>query len=202
MPQRIAANRQNHAVHQGWRSSDHQVPGGADRFHLNDRNDMLIDEIPEQECLEVFAHASIGRLGCAQDNQAYVVPVYLAYEAGYIYVFSTFGKKIEWMRANPKVCVEVDEIDSQSNWVSVIANGRYEELPDPQRAQEREHARTVLEKRHRWWLNALAERRIQLRDQMIEPVFFRIQIESVTGLRGFTGKEDPRAEDPGEGSAA
>jgi len=29
-------------------------------------------------------------------------------------VFSTFGKKIEWMRANPKVRIQIDEIADQS----------------------------------------------------------------------------------------
>jgi len=108
----------------------------------------------------------------------------IAYEDGYIYVFSTLGQKIEWMRANPKVCVQVDEINAQSDWVSVIANGEYEELPDPQRGDERAHARRLMEKRHHWWLNALAERRIQLRDQDITPVFFRIHVSAVTGMRG------------------
>ena len=34
------------------------------------------------------------------------------------------------MRANPLVCVEVDEVVSPQEWVSVIVFGRYEELPD------------------------------------------------------------------------
>jgi nitroimidazol reductase NimA-like FMN-containing flavoprotein (pyridoxamine 5'-phosphate oxidase superfamily) len=33
------------------------------------------------------------------------------------------------MRANPLVCVEVDEVAANDQWVSVIAFGRYEELP-------------------------------------------------------------------------
>lgn len=109
----------------------------------------------------------------------------MAYESDYIYVFATLGKKIEWMRTNPKVCVQVDEIRSEADWASVIANGEYEELPDPQFAKEREHARALLQKHHHWWLNALAERRIQMRDQEITPVFFRIRVNSVTGLRGM-----------------
>ena len=64
---------------------------------------MLINEIPEVECLEVLSRVSVGRLGCANDNQPYIVPVYFAYEPGSVYVFSTPGKKIEWMRANPKL---------------------------------------------------------------------------------------------------
>lgn len=144
---------------------------------------MTLSEMTEKECLDVLARAAIGRLGCALDNQPYVVPIYLAYEPGFIYVFSTYGKKIEWMRANPKVCVEVDEVRSQTQWMSVVANGRYEELPEPQFEKERQHARSLLEKRHGWWLNALAERRTQLPDELIAPLFFRIYVDAVSGLR-------------------
>jgi len=144
---------------------------------------MTIDEMTEKECLEILQRASVGRLGCAMDNQPYVVPIYLAYEPGFIYVFSTYGKKIEWMRANPKVCVEIDEVKSQTEWLSVLAIGRFEELPEPQFEMERAHARELLQKRHHWWLNALAERRKSEPDESIMPLFFRIHIQSVTGLR-------------------
>ncbi|PYX35470.1 MAG: hypothetical protein DMG81_17990 [Acidobacteria bacterium] len=144
---------------------------------------MTIDEMTEKECLEVLQRASLGRLGCAMDNQPYVIPIYLAYEPGFIYVFSTYGKKIEWMRANPKVCVEIDEVKGQTEWLSVLATGRFEELPEPQFEMERAHARELLQKRHHWWLNALAERRKSAPDESIMPLFFRIHIDSVTGLR-------------------
>jgi len=100
-----------------------------------------------------------------------------------IYVLSTFGQKIEWMRSNPKVCIQVDEIANQSQWVSVVVNGVYEELPEPQYATERAHARTLLQKRYRWWVNALAERQAKANEVMIKPIFFRIRISSMTGLR-------------------
>ena len=89
------------------------------------------------------------------ERSTYVVPVGIAYKEDYIYVFSTMGQKIKWMRSNPKVCVQIDEIRSQSDWVSVIANGEYQELPEPQFEHERAHARTLLQKRHHWWLNAM-----------------------------------------------
>jgi len=144
---------------------------------------MAINELNEKECRALLERASLGRLGCALDNQPYVVPIYLAYEPGFIYVFSTYGKKIEWMRANPKVCVEVDEVSSQTRWVSVVANGRYEELPEPQYERERAHARQLLQKKHHWWVNALAERRRTEPDETIMPLFFRIHIDSVSGLQ-------------------
>ncbi len=80
------------------------------------------------------------------------------------------------------MCVEVDEVKSQTDWVSVVATGRYEELPEPQFEAERAHARELLQKRHQWWLNALAERRKSEPDESITPLFFRIHIDSVTGL--------------------
>ena len=137
----------------------------------------------ENECREVLSRASLARLGCSLNNQPYVVPVVIAYEPDYLYVFSTWGKKIKWMRANPKVCVQIDELKGQSDWSSVIVNGEFQELAEPQFTDERNHARLLLEKRHHWWLNALAERRNQLSDEEIKPIFFRIHADSMTGLR-------------------
>ncbi len=145
---------------------------------------MLITEMTEKECREFLERVSIARLGCSLNDQPYVAPVGIAYEQDYIYVFSTLGKKIKWMRSNPKVCLQADESKAQSEWISVIANGEFQELPEPQFTDERAHARKLLEKRHQWWLNAMAERRNQLSDQEIAPIFFRIRISSVTGLRG------------------
>lgn len=145
---------------------------------------MLIDELSESECREFLAKTPVARLGCSLGDQPYIVPICIAYEANCIYFFSTLGKKIKWMRSNPKVCVQVDQIGDKSDWVSVIANGEYEELDEPRWTDERDHARKLLERQHHWWLNALAERRNQVADLDISTVFFRVQITSLSGLRG------------------
>jgi len=44
---------------------------------------MIISEITGEECREVLARGSIGRLGCSLDNQPYVVPICFAYELDY-----------------------------------------------------------------------------------------------------------------------
>jgi uncharacterized protein len=144
---------------------------------------MQIDELNDSECREILSRASIARLGCSLNDQPYVVPVTIAYEADSVYVFSTLGQKIKWMRSNPKVCVQIDEIRGHSDWASVIANGEFQELPEPQFEDERNHARKLMQQRHDWWQNAMAERRIRLRDEDIKPLFFRIRISSITGLR-------------------
>jgi uncharacterized protein len=130
----------------------------------------------------ISSHASVGRLGCSYKDQPYVVPIHFAAENGYLYVFSTFGQKVKWMRANPKVCVQADEIKSQSEWMSVIVNGEYQELPESRYKAERQHASSLLAKRYQWWLNALGERQMKEGERSIDPLFFRIRIGSISGL--------------------
>lgn len=118
-----------------------------------------------------------------------MIPICLAYERDYFYVLSTLGQKIEWMRDNPKVCVEIEEVASRSRWTSIVVLGRYQELPEPQYTAERERARELLQQRERWWQTALAERQMATDDGIIPPLFFRIHIESMTGLS--TVGDDP-----------
>jgi hypothetical protein len=155
---------------------------------------MKIQQITESQCEEILTRASLGRLGCALNNQPYVLLICFVYEEKYLYVFSTMGKKIEWMRANPNVCVEVEEIADRFDWVTVIVSGKYEELAEPRFSVERAHARELLEQRQSWWLNALAERRIHVRDELVSPLFFRIKIESLSGLRGLSEPETASTE--------
>ena len=148
---------------------------------------MQINEMTGEECSAFLKRASLGRLGCSYENQPYVVPIHFAYE-DYLYVFSTFGQKLKWMRANPKVCVQTDDIRNQGEWISVIVYGEYEELTEPQYTTERSHASSLLAKRYQWWLNALGERQLRVGDSQIEPLFFRVRIQSMTGLRATEQK--------------
>jgi nitroimidazol reductase NimA-like FMN-containing flavoprotein (pyridoxamine 5'-phosphate oxidase superfamily) len=150
---------------------------------------MRIIAISQQECSEVLKRLSIGRLACSLDNQPYIVPVCFSYEPDCIYIFSTLGKKIKWMRQNPKVCLQADEIGNRSNWFSVIVTGTYLELREPQYTAQREHALEQLAQYSEFWRFPLAERREQTSDLSIESVFFRIDIKSMSGLRGIPEAE-------------
>lgn len=145
---------------------------------------MLIRDMTPQECRQMLGRTGFGRLACARDNQPFIVPIYFAYEPDHLYGFTTVGRKIEWMRANPKVCVEVDEVENHFQWMSVIVTGRYQELPNlPELSAERLHAMTVLEKRHLWWQTAFATQQLPSRHQNAEPLFYCIHIDAMTGHR-------------------
>jgi nitroimidazol reductase NimA-like FMN-containing flavoprotein (pyridoxamine 5'-phosphate oxidase superfamily) len=145
---------------------------------------VLIEELSRQSCLDLLSHMRLGRLACAQGTQPYVVPFYFACDNNCIYGFSTVGKKIEWMRANPQVCVEADEVVSPQDWRSVIVLGRYEELPDtPEWTIERVTALSLLRRHAMWWEPAYAKTAIHGRVSSLEPVFYRIHIDAITGRR-------------------
>jgi hypothetical protein len=142
---------------------------------------MLIHEMTEDECRTVLERVSFGRLACARDHQPYVVPMYFSYDGTHLYGFSTLGQKIEWMRSNPLVCLEIDERTSHLEWMSVVVSGRYEELPDtPEFGQARVHAHDVLQKRAMWWQPAYVA--TEHRGQLV-PIFYRIHIKQMTGRR-------------------
>lgn len=145
---------------------------------------MVIEELTRQESLDLLARTHLGRLACVHETQPYVVPIYFAYHNECLYGFSTIGQKIEWMRANPSVCVETDEVAGPEQWVTVLVFGRYEELPD---TLEWEGARTVayalLKQYAVWWEPAYAKTILHGVERPLVPVFYRIHCRRITGRR-------------------
>jgi len=145
---------------------------------------MLIHELTRAQCVEVLTRVSVGRLACARHNQPYIVPVSFSFDPAdaCLYSFSTLGQKIHWMRENPRVCVEVDEIDDHMNWTTVVVTGRYEEIKatmDAGWAQAR--ALALFQQRSEWWLPAVGK--VAARDEHDTRVLYRIYAETVSGRR-------------------
>lgn len=146
---------------------------------------MFIREMTEDECRDALGHASFGRLACARDNQPYIVPIYFAYDGRHVYGFSTAGQKIDWMRANPLICLEIDERTSRDQWMSVVVSGRYQELPDTAEfAPDRAQAHHVLQEHASWWDYAtIPGAEWRRKSGPFTPIFYRIQIDKMTGQR-------------------
>ena len=75
---------------------------------------MVIEEMTDRECRAMLTKTNLGRLACALNNQPYIVPIHIDFYDAYLYGFATLGQKIEWMRQNPLVCLEFDEITSRT----------------------------------------------------------------------------------------
>jgi hypothetical protein len=148
---------------------------------------MLIHELTPAECSDFLSRMTLGRLGCALGNQPYVVPIHYSFDAerNCLYGFSMIGQKIEWMRKNPRVCVEVEETSDRKKWTTVIVFGRYEEVGDsPAEAATRQRVSTLFQQRPEWWLPAAAKLPAK---EPVAMVIYRIAIERVTGRRTTSG---------------
>jgi len=150
---------------------------------------MVIEEMTEGECRAMLARADIARLACARNNQPYVVPIHVNLHGEFLYGYATLGQKIEWMRQNPLVCLEIDEVITHWRWASVIVFGDYEELPDsPEYEGQRKVAERLFERHPVWWEPAsvpLAGHEQRSR------IVFRIGIGSVTGRRAAPNTVEP-----------
>jgi uncharacterized protein len=88
----------------------------------------MLGTLNEDQIDHLLRHEVVGRIGCHLDGRTYVVPVTYAYDGGAVYGHSGEGLKIQMMRANPRVCFEVDHRENLANWQSVVAQGTFEEL--------------------------------------------------------------------------
>jgi nitroimidazol reductase NimA-like FMN-containing flavoprotein (pyridoxamine 5'-phosphate oxidase superfamily) len=147
---------------------------------------MQIHDLTRQASIDLLTRMRLGRLACAHDGQPYITPINCAYDHNYLYCFSALGQKIIWMRANPLVCVEADELVSQQDWATVIVLGKYEELPDmPEYEAHRKCAWSLLQRWPEWWAPGYVKTVVNERTRPIEPVYFRIHINQISGHRGI-----------------
>ena len=131
----------------------------------------------ETEARDLMSAGKIGRLGCIYDGEPYVVPVNYVFEDMSIYSHSLPGRKIEALRAHPRACLQVDEIQDDLNWRSVIAYGNFEEIRVP---TER---RTILGKLlERFPLLTPVESRMVEDAAAPDSIVFRIVVDRITGV--------------------
>jgi uncharacterized protein len=143
---------------------------------------MLVEQMTDSQCDELLDRMHFGRLGCVHENRPYVVPIYFAYEPGRLYGFSTLGRKIEWMRSNPHVCVEVDDVLGAKSWNCVIIDGQYEELSnEPRYLSARKRAYELLDRRFLGWQAAYAAEQLRHASQPSPTILYCIRIEEMSG---------------------
>jgi nitroimidazol reductase NimA-like FMN-containing flavoprotein (pyridoxamine 5'-phosphate oxidase superfamily) len=88
----------------------------------------MLGELTQTQIDNVLSSQVIGRLGCCNGKQPYIVPVTFAYDGECIYGQTNEGTKLDMLRKNPNVCFEVDWMTDMRNWQSVIVFGKFEEL--------------------------------------------------------------------------
>ena len=159
---------------------------GAERYGWQSPDEIAAPRLLAADEIDQVLHSEVvGRIGCHAHDKTYVVPIAYVYDGQYIYGHTGDGLKLRMLRENPDVCFEVDHIDGLTNWQSVIAWGRFEEL----HGAEADRAMRLLAERIRPFVGnserPLADTERAAREE--HPVVYRI------GLRERTGRADKRS---------
>lgn len=144
----------------------------------------MFGKLSLEEIEQLLTHQLVGRLGCHAEGVTYVVPISYVYDGTFIYCHTYEGMKLNMMRKNPSVCFEVDNTKNLADWQSVVAWGKFEELPE---GNDRTEALKKLEARA---LPLLSSETMHLDAQWpfisadidrIEGIVFRIRLVEKTG---------------------
>src|SRR5690606_26498525 len=139
----------------------------------------MIGELTKRETIDLLESQFIGRMGCHLNDETYIVPDNYKYQNNAIYAHSGEGKKLEMLRANPRVCFQVDHIDHMFKWKSVILWGTFEELKGKERQQVMQGLiLRIMPNTNHPGRNPSHAISPDLRDDLI---VYRINIEKVTG---------------------
>ena len=87
-----------------------------------------IEEMREADAREVLGRIGFGHIAVAKDNMPYLVPIHYAFDGEHVFVYTTEGKKADIIKVNPEVCLQAEEVESNEEWVSVMAFGRAEQI--------------------------------------------------------------------------
>lgn len=136
---------------------------------------MNIGKLKDTDAMAILREGILGRLGCIASGWPYVVPVNYFFDGNDIYIHTLPGKKLDALRANSRVCLQVDEIKDSYNWRSVIAYGTFEEVSSE---ETRENILTRLYSR----LPHMTPVESRLVKGSKETIVFRIKVEEVTGV--------------------
>ena len=138
----------------------------------------MIEELSPEESQKLLSEQRVARLGCVlKGGEPYVVPVNYLLKDGFILIHSLSGLKVEALRANPKACIQVDDIESFFKWRSVIGFGEFEEITDP--AEREEFLSEIMA---RFPKLTPVETVIKHKESPpAEMVLFRIRIKRITG---------------------
>ena len=133
--------------------------------------------ITESESLELLGSRTIGHLGCVVQDAPYVVPINYMFDEGRIYSHSLPGLKIDAMRTSPGVCLQVEQVENEFEWRSVMVFGVYEEIRVPD-----DRTRVLRKLLAHFPFLTPVESTMAADANAPESVVYRIVIERVTGV--------------------
>lgn len=88
----------------------------------------MIKNLNDADCKLLLKQNYIGHLGYIYKDRPYVIPITYFFNDNRIICYSGEGHKIDAMRKHAPITLEVSDITSVNNWMSVAVHGSYEEF--------------------------------------------------------------------------
>ncbi len=138
----------------------------------------MIKTLSETEAQKLLKEQKFGHLGCIlETGEPYVVPVnYLFYDEE-IYLHLLPGDKLDALRTNPKICLQVEKIEDILKWQSVIVFGEFQEVK-----RTNEKIKVMQEFAKKFERLTPVEAMIEEEWNLGGTVVFRIKIKKITGM--------------------
>jgi len=141
---------------------------------------LKVEDMAPAEMHALLQRASFGHLGCAREGRPYVVPMNYAYDGKELYFFTTEGMKTQFIEANPKVCLQVEEVTDSSHWRSVMVIGQTERLTNP---AETERAMQMIVERNPSLTPAISATQLDTWGRAVDIALYRIRPELIDGRK-------------------
>ncbi|MBD0832349.1 pyridoxamine 5'-phosphate oxidase family protein [Aestuariibaculum sediminum] len=137
-----------------------------------------------QKCEYILHQNYIGHLGYIYNNRPFIVPITYLYNKDHLIIgYSGEGHKINALRLNPNVSLEVSEIDAIDKWKSVLVHGVFKELTGSgAKAMLHEFSlgiKEVILNNEGRDLDYIHE--FSAKVEAGEPVIYKIEVEEITG---------------------
>lgn len=141
---------------------------------------LRVEDMAPVEMHALLQTARFGHLGCAHNGRPYVVPMHYVYDGKELYFFTTEGMKTQFMKGNPQVCLQVEEITDSSRWRSVMVIGRAEKLTN---RGEMERAKKQIVERNPSLFPTISGTQPDARGRAVDIALYRIQPEVIDGRK-------------------
>jgi len=135
---------------------------------------LKVEDMAPAEMHALLQRECFGHLGCARDGRPYVVPMHYAYDGKELYFFTTEGMKTQFIEANPKVCLQVEEITDSTHWRSVMVIGHAEEM---------ERAMKLITERNPSLTPAISATQLDTWGRAVDIALYRIMPELIDGRK-------------------
>lgn len=146
----------------------------------------MITELQSTEEVKILKSHYIGHLGFISGDCPYVIPITYYYDESThsILSYSAEGHKIDSMRENKLVSMQVSDITTLSEWKSVLVIGQFEELEGPDAKyklhQFSDGVKAIIRKSSGEEMKFIKDFSSKV-SELSHPVIYRIKIDEIIG---------------------